>query len=79
MASGGLDATARVKLTAKQGYRTATAHLTKELSDRDRGLLIISVSGMRSWAAGLSGSSRGVRLPSTEEIYTHVPSHSLTI
>lgn len=29
MASGGLDATARVKLTAKQGYRTATAHLTK--------------------------------------------------
>ena len=32
----------------------------EELSDRGRGLLIVSVSGMRSWAAGLSGSNREV-------------------
>jgi hypothetical protein len=30
-----------------------------EMTQRDRGLLIVSVSGMRTWAAGL-GSSREV-------------------
>jgi len=32
-----------------------------EMTQRDRGLLIVSVSGMRTWAAGL-GSSREVSL-----------------
>jgi len=32
----------------------------ENLSDTDRGLLILGVSGMRSWAAGLGGSSRAV-------------------
>lgn len=31
----------------------------QEMTQRDRGLLIVSVSGMRTWAAGL-GSSREV-------------------
>jgi hypothetical protein len=31
---------------------------TQELPDRDRGLLIVSVTGMRTWAAGLGGSGR---------------------
>ncbi|WRT64668.1 uncharacterized protein IL334_001602 [Kwoniella shivajii] len=30
----------------------------QELSEKDRGLLIVSVSGMRTWATGLSGNSR---------------------
>ncbi|WWC59570.1 uncharacterized protein I303_102126 [Kwoniella dejecticola CBS 10117] len=30
----------------------------QEMSDRDRGLVIISVSSLRTWATGLSGSSR---------------------
>lgn len=34
-----------------------------EMTQRDRGLLIVSVSGMRTWAAGL-GSSREVSLSS---------------
>lgn len=29
-----------------------------EMSDRDRGLLIVSVTGMRTWAAGLGGTRR---------------------
>ncbi len=33
----------------------------QEMLDRDRGLLIVSVSGMRSWATGLGGSNREVR------------------
>lgn len=28
------------------------------MTDKDRGLLIVGVSGMRTWAAGLSGGSR---------------------
>lgn len=28
------------------------------MSNKDRGLLIVGVSSMRSWAAGLSGGSR---------------------
>lgn len=28
------------------------------MSDRDRGLLIVGVSGMRTWAAGLGGTRR---------------------
>lgn len=30
----------------------------EKMSDKDRGLLIVGVSGMRSWAAGLSGAGR---------------------
>lgn len=30
------------------------------MSDRERGRLIVSVSGMRTWAAGLGGSKREV-------------------
>jgi nuclear-control-of-ATPase protein 2 len=32
----------------------------EEMSDTDRGLLILGVSSMRSWAAGLAGGNRGV-------------------
>ncbi|WVR04733.1 hypothetical protein IAU60_001744 [Kwoniella sp. DSM 27419] len=31
---------------------------SQEMSDKDRGLLIVSVSGLRTWAAGLGGSGR---------------------
>ncbi|OCF33869.1 hypothetical protein I316_04581 [Kwoniella heveanensis BCC8398] len=31
---------------------------TQEMSDKDRGLLIVSVSGLRTWATGLSGNNR---------------------
>ncbi|WVQ83182.1 hypothetical protein IAT38_005321 [Cryptococcus sp. DSM 104549] len=31
----------------------------QEMPDRDRGLLIVNVSGMRTWATGLAGSARG--------------------
>lgn len=34
----------------------------KEMSERERGLLIVGVNGMRTWAAGLGGSKRGVSL-----------------
>ena len=30
------------------------------MSTKDRGLLIVAVSGMRAWAAGLSGTFRSV-------------------
>lgn len=32
----------------------------QEMSDRERGLLIVVVSGMRTWAAGVGGSKREV-------------------
>lgn len=31
---------------------------SQELPDRDRGLLIVSMTGLRTWAAGLGGGSR---------------------
>lgn len=34
----------------------------QEMSDRDRGLLILSVGKMRHWAAGLRGVNREVSL-----------------
>ncbi|KAK8847520.1 hypothetical protein IAR55_005378 [Kwoniella newhampshirensis] len=46
----GLRSIERLLITAPKGK--------EEMSDRDRGLLIVSVSGMRTWAAGLGGSSR---------------------
>lgn len=31
-----------------------------QMSEKDRGLLIVGVSGMRNWASGLSGNSKEV-------------------
>lgn len=49
----GLRDVERILLTAPEDEH--------EMTQRDRGLLIVSVSGMRTWAAGL-GSSREVSL-----------------
>jgi hypothetical protein len=37
-----------------------TGKVEQEMTDRDRGLLILSVGGMRAWAAGLRGQHKEV-------------------
>jgi nuclear-control-of-ATPase protein 2 len=37
-----------------------TGKVEQEMTDRDRGLLILSVGGMRAWAAGLRGRHKEV-------------------
>lgn len=49
-----------------------------QMTQRDRGLLIVSVSGMRTWAAGL-GSSRDVRFLSGKNGRVADLRHSWTI
>lgn len=38
-----------------------TEKVEQEMTDRDRGLLLLSVGGMRAWAAGLRGQHKEVR------------------
>jgi len=44
----------KLLITATQGER--------EMTDKDRGLLILAVGNLRKWAAGLRTSDRGVSL-----------------
>lgn len=45
-----------------------TGKVEQEMTDRDRGLLLLSVGGMRAWAAGLRGQHKEVRTVLSQEV-----------